>query len=178
MRARLRAATDTLDAAGRAVREAPPCTSREVDEALRGCVCAIAQRPPVFSANRRGERRLYEWALRNVEVERAPVAVHVFSLACARFAPPQLDLDLELECGAGFYVRALVDDLGARLGSAAHLAALRPVAGGPFAEAAAVQEEAWGLEAVCAALAASPLPMHAHAHARAAPRLEPRIAAQ
>jgi tRNA pseudouridine55 synthase len=129
----------------------------------------------MFSAKRRGGRRLYEWALRGVEVERAPVSVHVFSLACTRFAPPEFDL--ALECGAGFYVRALVDDLGACLGSAAHLAALRRVAVGPFAEAAALREEEWSLEAVRAALAASPLPMPPHAQAPRRPRLEAQLAA-
>src|SRR5207247_10970902 len=35
------------------------------------------------------------------------------------------DLTLNVECSAGFYVRALADDVGKRLGVGAHLAALR-----------------------------------------------------
>jgi tRNA pseudouridine55 synthase len=48
------------------------------------------------------------------------------------------DLTLEVECSAGFYVRALAHDLGQRLGPGAHLAALRRTRSGDASLADAV----------------------------------------
>jgi tRNA pseudouridine55 synthase len=43
-----------------------------------------------------------------------------------------LDLDVEVDCSSGTYIRALARDLGAALGSAGHLTALRRTRVGPF----------------------------------------------
>ena len=51
---------------------------------------------------------------------------------------PCVDLDVVVECSSGTYVRALARDLGAALGSAGHLTALRRTAVGPFTLAEAV----------------------------------------
>ncbi|HEY3630757.1 MAG TPA: tRNA pseudouridine(55) synthase TruB, partial [Jatrophihabitantaceae bacterium] len=46
--------------------------------------------------------------------------------------PPLLDVDVEVECSSGTYVRALARDLGAALGVGGHLTALRRTRVGPF----------------------------------------------
>ena len=51
---------------------------------------------------------------------------------------PVVDLDVVVECSSGTYVRALARDLGAALGSAGHLTALRRTRVGPFTLAEAV----------------------------------------
>lgn len=48
----------------------------------------------------------------------------VYSLRQTNPAPPLPLLGLELECGGGFYVRTLIEDLARALGTRAHMTAL------------------------------------------------------
>jgi tRNA pseudouridine55 synthase len=86
-------------------------------------VGSFDQVPPAFSARQVGGRRLYELARRGEAVARAatPITVHALDLV-SRGADT---IELEVRCSAGTYVRALARDLGERLGTGAHLVALR-----------------------------------------------------
>lgn len=65
-----------------------------------------------------------------------PVTVSRFDVLARRTASvdslPVLDLDVEVECTSGTYVRALARDLGVALGTGGHLTALRRTRVGPF----------------------------------------------
>ena len=137
--ARLGQVTDTDDADGEVLRERPvPALSVEViDAALSQLVGRIQQRPPIYSALKRGGEPLYAKARRGevVEVEARPVDVHAFELLSAADlldsdGAPQLRL--HVECGSGTYVRSLVRDLGELLGCGAHVAQLRRLWVDPF----------------------------------------------
>jgi tRNA pseudouridine55 synthase len=108
--------------------------------ALAALVGTFDQVPPAFSARQVGGRRLYELARRGEAVARAatPVTVHALELL-AREAET---LELELRCSAGTYVRALARDLGERLGTGAHLTALRRTRSGSFSLEQAVPGDA------------------------------------
>jgi tRNA pseudouridine55 synthase len=54
----------------------------------------------------------------------------VYRIETLRFEPP--DLEIEVECGKGTYIRSLAQDLGEQLGCGAHLSALSRTAIGPF----------------------------------------------
>ena len=138
--ARLGIVTDTDDAEGRPLRErpVPTLTIDDIDAALRGFVGRIRQRPPVYSALKRGGEPLYAKARRGeaIEVEEREVDVHAFEL---QSAADLLDggeplLRLHVECGSGTYVRSLVRDLGEALGCGAHVAELRRLWVDPFRE--------------------------------------------
>jgi tRNA pseudouridine55 synthase len=122
-------------------------TPERVHSALAGLVGTFDQVPPAFSARRVGGRRLYELARRGEAVPRSatPVTVHAFELRGM-----QADrLDVEVRCSAGTYVRALARDLGERLGTGAHLEALRRTRSGSFGLERAVSGDA--LDATAAA---------------------------
>ena len=136
--ARLGVVTDTDDAEGQPLRERPVgrYTIKQIDKALRGLTGNIQQRPPIYSALKRGGEPLYAKARRGevVEVETRPVEVHRFDLLSAA---DLLDggeplLRLQVECGSGTYVRSLVRDLGEALGCGAHVAELRRLWVDPF----------------------------------------------
>jgi tRNA pseudouridine55 synthase len=131
-RVRLGFATTTDDLTGEPLGEARPVevSDAALREALAGLVGSFDQVPPAFSARQVGGRRLYELARRGEAVARAatPVTVHALTL----LGREGDSLDLELRCSAGFYVRALARDLGERLGTGAHLAALRRTRSGVF----------------------------------------------
>ena len=85
--ARLGTVTDTDDAEGQVLRERPVgrYTVAQIDAALRQLTGPIQQRPPIYSALKRGGEPLYAKARRGeaVEVETRPVEVHRFELLSA-----------------------------------------------------------------------------------------------
>ncbi|HEY4530539.1 MAG TPA: tRNA pseudouridine(55) synthase TruB [Luteimonas sp.] len=141
--ARLGQVTDTDDADGQVLRErpVPVLDIATIDAALADLTGRIRQRPPIYSALKRGGEPLYAKARRGEEVEVEPreVEVHEFSLLSAAdlldaaegVAPGKL-LRLRVECGSGTYVRSLVRDLGEALGCGAHVAELRRLWIDPF----------------------------------------------
>lgn len=147
--ARLGIVTDTDDAEGQPLRErpVPHLTIKTIDAALRVLTGPQLQRPPIYSALKRGGEPLYARARRGeaVEVEARPVEVHAFDLISA--ADLLHDgvplLRLHVECGSGTYVRSLVRDLGELLGCGAHVAELRRLWVDPFRD-----PRMWTLEAL------------------------------
>jgi tRNA pseudouridine55 synthase len=147
--ARLGITTDTDDAEGQPLRERPvPAISIDIiDAALKQLTGRIRQRPPIYSALKRGGEPLYAKARRGevIEVDEREVDVHAFELLNAA---DLLDggeplLRLHVECGSGTYVRSLVRDLGELLGCGAHVAELRRLWVDPFRE-----PRMWTLEAL------------------------------
>lgn len=134
---RLGVETDTLDAEGEVVRE----SAVEADgEALRAAMASLTgeidQRPPAYSAVRVAGERLYRAARRGEEVEAPARRVRVEAFDLMRFVPPHFDF--RVVCSAGTYVRSLVADVGASLGSGAHLTRLVRTRIGPYRRAEAV----------------------------------------
>jgi tRNA pseudouridine55 synthase len=129
---RLGFATTTDDRTGEPLGAPVPVdtTPEALAAALDGLMGSFDQVPPAFSAKHVGGRRLYELARRGVAVPRAatPVTVHAIRLL-GREADT---VEIAVRCSAGTYVRALARDLGERLGTGAHLTALRRTRSGPF----------------------------------------------
>ena len=129
---RLGFATTTDDLTGEPLGPVAPFegTPDELSAALASLVGSFDQVPPAFSARHVGGRRLYELARRGEAVPRAatPVTVHALELV-SRAAET---VELAVRCSPGTYVRALARDLGERLGTGAHLTALRRTRSGAF----------------------------------------------
>jgi tRNA pseudouridine55 synthase len=129
--ARLGEETDTLDAEGEIVRTAPVDVSEaDVVGGMAALTGELRQRPPAYSAVKVGGRRLHREARAGhvVEAEPRTVRVDVFELR----AFDGRDVEFRTVCSGGTYVRALVADLGGRLGSGAHLTRLVRTRIGPF----------------------------------------------
>jgi tRNA pseudouridine55 synthase len=115
--------------------EGPPPTRDAVEAALAGFRGEHEQRPPAFSARKVGGRRAYALARRgeSPELKARTVTFHELVLSRWDAADPEHPTAIvEVACSAGTYVRALARDLGAAVGSAAYLGALRRTASGPF----------------------------------------------
>jgi tRNA pseudouridine55 synthase len=98
--------------------------------ACRGLTGEILQLPPAFSARHVSGKRLYEWARQGVTVAGPPARVTVYALDVLEVREEEIELDVR--CSPGTYVRALARDLGQALGCGAHLAALRRTRSGGF----------------------------------------------
>ena len=129
---RLGITTATQDLSGPVIsmRPVPSLDAATLEAALRPFVGTIRQTPPMFSALRRGGKRLYQLARAGVEVEREPREVTVHSIGLERVSLP--DFVIRVRCGKGTYVRTLAADIGARLGCGATLAALVRTRVGPY----------------------------------------------
>jgi tRNA pseudouridine55 synthase len=121
-------------------------TPEAITAALAGFIGEIEQVPPAFSAIKIDGERAYDLARAGLPVDLKPrrVEIHDARLAEVRDADHCV---IEIECGKGCYVRALVRDLAERMGVRAHVAELRRTRVGPFDEAAAVGLEQ--LENLC-----------------------------
>ncbi|MGH6955928.1 MAG: tRNA pseudouridine(55) synthase TruB [Caulobacteraceae bacterium] len=117
-----------------------------VADALTRFVGRIEQVPPAFSAVKVDGERAYDLAREGVavELEARTVTIHAASV----LSSPDADhVEIELKCGKGAYVRALVRDLADALGACGHVSALRRTAVGALSEARAVGLET--LEELC-----------------------------
>ncbi len=137
--------TDTLDAEGEVVRQAPvgPLNEAQLEAAIGGFRGAISQVPPMYSALKRDGKPLYAYAREGQELEREPRQVHIFAFRLVAFEPPDV-VRVFVECSKGTYIRVLAADLGQALGVGAHLTALRRVMSGPFSLAQALTLEELG----------------------------------
>jgi len=102
-----------------------------IEAALPAFVGAILQVPPRFAAVKVAGERAYALARRGEAVELEARPVEVFELRVVE-RPDADHAVFELLCGRGTYVRALVRDLGERLGCFGHVEALRRLRVGPF----------------------------------------------
>ena len=111
-------------------RKNPDVSEAQVLAALARFRGEIEQLPPMHSALKRGGVPLYKLARRGETVERSRRRVEIFELESMGFHPPLLEL--RVRCSKGTYIRTLAEDIGAALGTGAHLAALRRTASGRF----------------------------------------------
>lgn len=140
--------SDTDDVEGE-VRERPelPVPSREQLEAeLPKWSGVVWQIPPVYSAVKQDGKRAYARARRGESVELEARPVEVYELAIRRFEYPELELDVT--CGSGCYLRSLGRDLARGVGSDAVMAALERTAIGPFVVEQGVEPRDWTRELV------------------------------
>ena len=131
-RVRLGVATDTGDAEGAPIGEAPIPADLEVRlrEALPHFVGEIQQVPPMASAVKVGGQPLHRLRRAGITVEREPRTVHVRAIDLLELEPPEVGL--RVTCSKGTYIRALAADLAEALGTRGYLAALRRERIGPF----------------------------------------------
>ncbi len=123
---RLGETTDTDDLTGDIIQRHPRAEDlpeEQVRNALGRQKGEILQLPPRYSAKKVGGERLYAAARRGVELERTPVSVTIYRLEILTMTLPEIDI--EVECSSGTYIRAIARDVGESLGVGGHLTALR-----------------------------------------------------
>lgn len=82
----------------------------------------IDQKPPIFSALKKGGERLYEKARRGetIEIESRKVTVREFTITSIE----NLEVNFEIKCSKGTYIRSIAHDFGSALNSGGHLSKL------------------------------------------------------
>jgi len=82
----------------------------------------IDQKPPIFSALKRGGERLYKKARRGekIKIDSRKVSVQSFNITTIKMPI----VSFEITCGKGTYIRSIANDFGVALNSGAHLSKL------------------------------------------------------
>lgn len=134
--------TDTQDATGQAVAEAPVNVGEaELRAVLPDFIGEIDQIPPMYSAIKRGGKRLYQLARKGETIEVEARKCRVDDIQLLDQTGPH-KYRIRVDCGKGVYIRTLCHDIGARLGCGAHMASLERIAAGIFTiENALCQDE-------------------------------------
>ncbi|MBA2244026.1 MAG: tRNA pseudouridine(55) synthase TruB [Gemmatimonadetes bacterium] len=123
---RLGEATDTDDLKGEILQRTEAwrdLTEAEVRSALAQQCGTIEQLPPLYSAKKVEGERMYAAARRGERPERTPVQVAVHRIELLAFRPPEVEF--EVDCSSGTYIRAIARDVGEALAVGAHLRTLQ-----------------------------------------------------
>jgi len=115
--------TDTLDRDGKILRQDSGSvglgiTAAHVAAVLPQFVGELAQIPPIFSAKKVDGKRNYERARAGEFVAPKASQVEVYRIQMHDFVPGEYPLvTLEISCGKGTYIRSIVRDVAAALGT-------------------------------------------------------------
>ena len=105
-------------------------TRPQIETAFAAFEGETEQIPPMVSALKRDGTPLYVLARRGEVVERAPRPITISELRILSVEMPEVEF--EMTCSKGTYVRTVAADIGERLGCGAHLGELVRTAVGPF----------------------------------------------
>jgi len=136
-----RTSSADLESAVIETRELPPFSASQIEAALADFPRDYAQVPPMHSALKQEGKPLYEYARAGITRARAARQISIHAMTLLEWRAP--DIHFEVHCSKGAYIRVLAEDIAARLGTIAHLVALRRVGVAPFGA-----ETLWAFEAL------------------------------
>ncbi|WP_246228086.1 tRNA pseudouridine(55) synthase TruB [Mycolicibacterium helvum] len=126
---RLGRSTSTEDAEGEVLQDisAEQVADEQIQAGIAKLRGEIAQRPSSVSAVKIDGKRAYQLVREGQDVQLAARSVRIdrFDVCAIRRDGPFIDVDVEVDCSSGTYIRALARDLGDGLGVGGHLTALR-----------------------------------------------------
>lgn len=125
--AKLGERTNTSDSDGEVVETRDINVTPELlDECIDKFRGESDQVPSMFSALKYQGKPLYEYARQGIEVPREARKITVYEIVLHRFEGDEVEM--EVHCSKGTYIRTIVDDLGEMLGCGAHVTMLRRTA--------------------------------------------------
>lgn len=128
-------ATDTDDADGRIISEMPvPSKAKEIafaEASIADIIGQVDQLPPTYSAIKLGGTKAYTVARRGETPELTPRSVRIHDARLIAIEDgSQLIWEIEVKVSKGTYIRSIARDLGAKIGTAAHLSGIRRLCSG------------------------------------------------
>jgi tRNA pseudouridine55 synthase len=120
------------------IKPVPEFDENSIEAILQDFRGLITQVPPMYSALKHEGRPLYELARKGIELDlktlkQRQVTIHSLTLLAIR--PDVGEIDLEVVCSKGTYIRSLVEDIGNNVGCGAYVSMLHRNKAGPFSEA-------------------------------------------
>lgn len=129
---RLGVQTDSGDAQGKiiATSDYQQITEERVSAVLKVLEGKIENIPPMVSAIKHKGRPLYVLARKGITIERKARLVNIYQLKLLRFSLP--DIEFQIRCSKGTYIRSLGEEIARRLNSVGHITWIRRTAIGPY----------------------------------------------
>ena len=126
--------TNTGDAEGEITETRPvgKISRDQISKVLESFTGTISQVPPMYSALKVKGVPLYKLARQGIVIERKPRTVTIFNIEVCGFDGDELELDIH--CSKGTYIRVLAEDIGHALGCGGHVQSLYRYGVGPFKE--------------------------------------------
>ena len=131
---RLGVATDTLDMTGE-ILETGSCADiceKAVREAFKAYTGRISQVPPKYSALKVDGKRAYELARKGLDFEMKSREIEIYSNEITRLDLEAGEIEFDVTCSKGTYIRTICDDIGRTLGCGAAMSSLVRTASGFF----------------------------------------------
>ena len=128
--------TDDIEGEIEATSDIRP-TREDILNILPSFTGTIRQYPPAFSAIKINGERAYKLARAGQDIDMPEREVHIESLSLIEIVDTEHAI-FEVTCGKGTYIRSLARDIAVKLGTVAHLSALRRIRVGPFLEMDAI----------------------------------------
>lgn len=138
---RLGVETSTADSEGEELVRinASHISEQDVVLALKKFEGDILQVPPMVSALKHNGQPLYKLARQGIEIERAARPVTIYKLEMLAFRPGvEVEVDVEVHCSKGTYIRSIAHDLGRTLSVGGHVARLHRSQAAGFTEEQAI----------------------------------------
>ena len=113
--------TDTLDVEGKVFqkKKVPNLSERKIKNVLKLFIGEYIQTPPMYSAKKVAGKKLYEYARKNITVDREPVKLEIFSISLTKY--DKKHVSFTVDCSKGTYVRVLGKDIAENLGTVGYL---------------------------------------------------------
>ncbi len=123
--------TDTQDFTGKILATDDTPVSANMQYMLKSKFTGdLMQTPPMYSAVQVDGQRLYELARKGIEIEREPRAIKIYNLEFEKFENNMATM--LVTCSKGTYIRTLIHDMGAEVGTGAIMTSLVRTRSGNF----------------------------------------------
>ena len=118
---------------------------KEINAAVASLCGSVQQLPPRYSAKKVNGQKAYAVARKGGEIELRRASIEIKKMKTRTIqhleidGHPVVEVDIEIDCTKGTYIRSIARDLGEKLGVGGHLTALRRTLNGPYAITECVQ---------------------------------------
>lgn len=137
--------TDTADAEGKVIKEQDVPKEILGKEKLLNILNAFEgkheQIPPIYSAIKVNGKKLYEYARKGEIVEIKPRNIEIYDLKLLNIIEEQNQIEFEVSCSKGTYIRSLCEDIAKKLGTIGYMKELERLKVGEFSIRDAVSIE-------------------------------------
>lgn len=120
-------ATDSGDKDGAEIqsKSVPDHSQQQIEKVLASFLGASTQLPPMYSALKHQGKPLYEYARQGIEIERPERPIRIDIISLLTYSPTEIQFDVL--CSKGTYVRTLGEDIAKALGTVGHLTGLHRI---------------------------------------------------
>ena len=128
--------TETADIEGKIIEEKPVdielLTEDYINNVFSTFIGKQKQTPPIYSAIKVNGKKLYEYARKGQSVEIEPRIIEIYDINLLSFSREFGEIEFEVFCGKGTYIRSLCEDIAERFGTVGYMKSLKRTQVGSF----------------------------------------------